>query len=176
MGAAVQVLGVGGGSGLVCRSFASVPCCRCQLLGVKAAPLSGLQQPSCKQHPLRRRLRSLSQRLYLTACAAGLHPFPHPQEFEVEGPGPCHALALNGDPIPFETELFKGVVAVYIRHLPTTPPHLFKGKKRLAWVALQVSVGATCCCCPRTCGWLPPGHTMHSRVGGPLSLVGGRTG
>lgn len=95
-----------------------------------------------------------------TACAAGLHP-SHPQEFEVEGPGPCHALALNGDPIPFETELFKGVVAVYIRHLPTTPTQLFKGKKRLAWVALQVG-GATCCCSP--CGRLPPGHTMHARV------------
>jgi len=45
---------------------------------------------------------------------------------------------VNGDPIPFETPLFKGVVAVYIRHLNTTPLHLFKGKKRLAWVALQV--------------------------------------
>jgi hypothetical protein len=33
------------------------------------------------------------------------------------------------------------VVAIYIRHLPTTPTHLFKGKKRLGWVALQVGVG-----------------------------------
>lgn len=64
------------------------------------------------------------------------------QEFAIEGPGPCHALAVNGDPIPFETDLFKGVVAVYIRHLPTTPLHMFKGKKRLAWVALQVHGGA----------------------------------
>ena len=62
----------------------------------------------------------------------------------MEGPGPCHALAVNSDPIPFETPLFKGVVAVYIRHLPTTPLPLFKGKKRLAWVALQVWVGAGC--------------------------------
>jgi hypothetical protein len=59
--------------------------------------------------------------------------------FNVEDPGPCQALTVYGDPIPFETALFKGVVAVYIRHLPTTPSHLFKGKKRLAWVALQVS-------------------------------------
>lgn len=61
------------------------------------------------------------------------------QAFSVEESGPCRALTANGDPIPFETALFKGVVAVYIRHLPTTPSHLFKGKKRLAWVALQVS-------------------------------------
>lgn len=60
----------------------------------------------------------------------------------MEGPGPCHGLSVNGDPIPFETELFKGVVAVYVRHLPTTPTHLFKGKKRLTWVALQVRYGA----------------------------------
>lgn len=63
------------------------------------------------------------------------------QVFAVDGPGPCQALAVNGGPIPFETDLFKGVVAVYIRHLPTTPPHMFKGKKRLAWVALQVRGG-----------------------------------
>lgn len=60
------------------------------------------------------------------------------QEFEVAGSGPCNSLPINGDAIPFETELFKGAVAVHIRHLPTTASHLFKGKKRLAWVALQV--------------------------------------
>lgn len=60
------------------------------------------------------------------------------QDFGAEATGPCHALSANSDPIPFESELFKGVVAIYIRHLPTTPAHLFQGKKRLAWVALQV--------------------------------------
>jgi hypothetical protein len=91
----------------------------------------------------------------------------HTQEFEVEGPGPCHALALNGDPIPFETELFKGVVAVYIRHLPTTPTHLFKGKKRLAWVALQVCgccyYMCCCCVCERLLRLLDA--RVHSRMG-----------
>ncbi|KAF6256540.1 hypothetical protein COO60DRAFT_1640616 [Scenedesmus sp. NREL 46B-D3] len=38
---------------------------------------------------------------------------------------------------PFESELFRGVVAVYVRHLSSTPSHLFKGKKRLIWIALQ---------------------------------------
>jgi hypothetical protein len=54
--------------------------------------------------------------------------------------GPCHALPANSGPIPFESELFKGEFAVYIRHLNTTPSSLFKGKKRLTWIAVQASL------------------------------------
>jgi hypothetical protein len=54
-------------------------------------------------------------------------------------PGPCRSLPLNCGPIPFESELFKGVMAIYVRHLGSTPSLLFKGKKRLTWVAIQVS-------------------------------------
>jgi hypothetical protein len=83
--------------------------------------------------------RLLHTWLIARTCAAFQ---PLRQSFGVEGPGPCPGLSVNGDPIPFESELFKGVVAVYVRHLPTTPTHLFKGKKRLTWVALQVCYGA----------------------------------
>ncbi|KAF8065930.1 hypothetical protein HT031_002991 [Scenedesmus sp. PABB004] len=64
------------------------------------------------------------------------------QSFGGPAPGPCGALAVNAGAIPFESELFSGALAVYVRHLPTTPPHLFKGKKRLVWIALQVGGGA----------------------------------
>jgi hypothetical protein len=60
------------------------------------------------------------------------------QSFVCDALGPCQALPLNSGPIPFESELFSGVVAVYVRHLSTTPSHMFKGKKRLIWIALQV--------------------------------------
>lgn len=61
------------------------------------------------------------------------------QAFHAESQGPCQALPVNSLPIPFESDLFRGVIVVYIRHLATTPPHLFKGKKRLNWVAIQVT-------------------------------------
>eukprot|EP00878_Enallax_costatus_P041543 GHUV01048351.1.p1 GENE.GHUV01048351.1~~GHUV01048351.1.p1 ORF type:complete len:503 (+),score=145.78 GHUV01048351.1:263-1771(+) len=63
------------------------------------------------------------------------------QVFQAESQGPCQALPINGMPIPFESELFRGVIVVYIRHLATTPSQLFKGKKRLTWFAVQVGIG-----------------------------------
>lgn len=62
------------------------------------------------------------------------------QVFQAESQGPCQALPINGKPIPFESDLFRGVIVVYIRHLATTPTQVFKGKKRLTWFALQVGV------------------------------------
>lgn len=69
------------------------------------------------------------------------------QSFACDAMGPCQALPLNSAPIPFESELFRGVVAVYVRHLSSTPGHMFKGKKRLIWIALQVRMGWVACVC-----------------------------
>jgi hypothetical protein len=55
-------------------------------------------------------------------------------------PGLVHPhapLRVNSNPQPFESPVFKGVVAVYVRHLGSTPGHLFRGKKRLSWVVIQ---------------------------------------
>lgn len=55
-------------------------------------------------------------------------------------PGLVHPhapLRVNSNPQPFESPLFKGVVAVYVRHLGSTPAQLFRGKKRLSWVVIQ---------------------------------------
>eukprot|EP00882_Tetradesmus_deserticola_P032080 GHRQ01036302.1.p1 GENE.GHRQ01036302.1~~GHRQ01036302.1.p1 ORF type:complete len:612 (+),score=263.71 GHRQ01036302.1:294-2129(+) len=65
------------------------------------------------------------------------NPADRQQSFACGSLGPCQALQLNSGPIPFQSELFRGVVAVYVRHLNSTPSHLFKGKKRLIWIALQ---------------------------------------
>ncbi|KAI8464539.1 MAG: hypothetical protein J3K34DRAFT_526123 [Monoraphidium minutum] len=50
---------------------------------------------------------------------------------------PTQPLRLNGLRIPFETDLFQGVFAIYVRHLPSTPAAMFKGRKRLTWMAVQ---------------------------------------
>lgn len=79
--------------------------------------------------------------------------------------GPCQALPLNSVPIPFESELFSGVIVIYIRHLSTTPSQLFKGKKRLTWIALQVM------------GWLlrairpPPPPSVCTQIWLPFSSL-----
>lgn len=53
---------------------------------------------------------------------------------------PTQRLPLNSAPIPFESDLFKGQIAVFIRHLPSTPAHMFKGKKRVSWIVIQVQL------------------------------------
>ncbi len=61
--------------------------------------------------------------------------------------GPYCSLPLNGDPLPFESEIFQGCIGVFVRHLASTPTALFKGRKRLMWVVLQVRVCVRMCVC-----------------------------
>eukprot|EP00877_Chromochloris_zofingiensis_P003244 jgi/Chrzof1/12920/Cz07g12110.t1 len=42
-------------------------------------------------------------------------------------------------PVAFETELFKGKIKILLRGVPSTPMHLFEGKRRNAWVIIQGS-------------------------------------
>ena len=53
---------------------------------------------------------------------------------------PAKHLALNGDMMELESDLFKGTIAVHLRGLPTTKKHIFEGKKRFFQIAVQVRV------------------------------------
>lgn len=102
-----------------------------------------------------------------SACCAGCCCIWPPlllvsmQVFQAESRGPCRALPVNSVPIPFESDMFSGVLVVYIRHLATTPSHLFKGKKRLNWIALQVMAR-----------WLVMHFTISHMLGSVRSLIG----
>ena len=48
----------------------------------------------------------------------------------------CH-LWLQGTPIEFESDLFVGRVAMWVKGLPTAAPDLFKGKRRRTRITVQ---------------------------------------
>ena len=47
------------------------------------------------------------------------------------------ALRLQGAPIDFETDLFTGRVAMWVKGLPTAAPDLFQGKRRRTRITVQ---------------------------------------
>ena len=53
--------------------------------------------------------------------AEGLQPFP----------------ANQGTPLAFETDLFVGNMSFLVAGLPTSPPNLFAGQKRLSHLVIQ---------------------------------------
>ena len=59
-------------------------------------------------------------------------------------------------------------MAVYVRHLPSTPGALFKGRKRLTWVAVQVRLrsarASVCVCAPCPTPSAPPPPHTHTRA------------
>ncbi|KXZ48705.1 hypothetical protein GPECTOR_26g608 [Gonium pectorale] len=63
---------------------------------------------------------------------------PWPAAPLISRPGGLVRLAANGaQRIRLESELFSGELLVFVRGLPNTPVHLFAGKKRASWVAMQ---------------------------------------
>ncbi len=57
---------------------------------------------------------------------------------------PTVHVNVNGSLIPFETDLFKGHMALHFKGLPSTDAGVFAGKKRTVHNVIQVSA-ASCC-------------------------------
>ncbi|KXZ48704.1 hypothetical protein GPECTOR_26g607 [Gonium pectorale] len=65
-------------------------------------------------------------------------PPPWPSAPLISRPGGLVRLAANGaQRIRVESELFSGELHLFIRGLPNAPEHMFAGKKRASWVAMQ---------------------------------------
>ena len=58
--------------------------------------------------------------------------------FGSDDPGLRLPLNGRGGPIPFENDLFKGVVEVHVKGIKTTQKDRFEGKKRLFHIVSQV--------------------------------------
>ncbi|KXZ48703.1 hypothetical protein GPECTOR_26g606 [Gonium pectorale] len=68
----------------------------------------------------------------------GHGPPPWPAAPLISRPGGLVRLAANGaQRIRLESKLFSGELLVFVRGLPNTPGHLFAGKKRATWAAMQ---------------------------------------
>ena len=64
-------------------------------------------------------------------------------------PGPCEPIRINcGAPHAFETDAFKGQMALWIAGLPDSPVNLFAGKKRKTYLVIQVRLTQHCRWCP----------------------------